>query len=164
MASDAPDLATVLARLLDDEARLQFDRFTNDDAIELGLALVAAARAEGAAVTVDVRRGAQQLFHAALGGTTPDNDQWIVRKVRVVERFGHSSYYVGRSLAAKGRTIGDAYLVDEREYAAHGGAFPVTVRGVGPVGVVTVSGLPQADDHRLVVETLARLLGVAPSP
>lgn len=153
-----PDDADLPARLLADEARLQFDRFTNDDALALGLALVEAARAEGAAVTIDIRRGAQQLFHAALEGTSADNDQWVLRKARVVERFGHSSYYMGRSVAAKGRTLAEAYLVDEREYAAHGGAFPIIVRGVGPVGVVTVSGLPQADDHRLVVETLARVL------
>ena len=34
----------------------------------------------------------------------------------------------------------------------------VEVRGVGMVGTVTVSGLPQAEDHRLVVETLRDFL------
>ena len=159
MTTPADDTAVLLARLLDDEARLRFDRFTNDDALALGLALVDAARSEGAGVTIDVRRGAQQLFHVALEGTSADNDQWVIRKARVVERFGHSSYYMGRSVAAFGRTLAEAYLVDEREFGAFGGAFPIIVRDVGPVGVVTVSGLAQGDDHRLVVETLARVLG-----
>jgi len=48
----------------------------------------------------------------------------------------------------------EKYGVSEADFAAHGGAFPIVVRGVGPVGVVTVSGLPQLDDHRLVVEVL----------
>ena len=148
----------LLAQLLDDEARLVFTRFTNDDALALGLALVEAARAEGAKVTIDIRRGPQQLFHVALPGTSADNDQWVARKARVVERFGHSSFYMGRSVAAKGRTLAEAYELDGRDFAGHGGAFPIIVRDVGPVGVVTVSGLPQADDHRLVVETLARFL------
>jgi uncharacterized protein (UPF0303 family) len=38
------------------------------------------------------------------------------------------------------------------------GAFPVLVRGVGMLGTVTVSGLPQADDHRLVVDVLRAFL------
>ena len=63
-----------------------------------------------------------------------------------------------RRLAVRGRTLGADQGVDPALYAAHGGSFPVRVRGVGVVGTVTVSGLPQADDHALVVEALERLL------
>jgi uncharacterized protein (UPF0303 family) len=96
------------------------------------------------------------LFHAALPGSTADNDAWIERKVRVVERFGASSYLVGRRLAAKGQELGASLGVDPARFAAHGGAFPVRVLNVGVVAVVTVSGLPQADDHALVVEAIER--------
>jgi uncharacterized protein (UPF0303 family) len=146
----------LIAELEAQEQRLVLDRFDNDDAWALGCLLVEAARERGLAITVDVRRGGQQLFHAALPGTTPDNDRWIERKVRVVERLHASSYLVGRRLAARGKTFDAAYGVDEADYATHGGAFPVRVRNVGVVGVVTVSGLPQADDHALVVEVLGR--------
>ncbi|MFG2036959.1 heme-degrading domain-containing protein [Dactylosporangium sp. NPDC048998] len=141
------------------EERLQFDRFDNDDAWALGSMLVEAARERALAITIDVRRGGQQLFHAALPGTTPDNDRWIERKIRVVERMHASSFLVGRRLAAKGAAFDAGYGVDPAQYAAHGGAFPIRVRNVGVVGVVTVSGLPQADDHALVVEVLSRFLG-----
>ena len=43
---------------------------------------------------------------------------------------------------------------------SHGGSFPITVDGVGCIGVVTVSGLPQRDDHELVVEALAACCGI----
>jgi uncharacterized protein (UPF0303 family) len=147
-----------LAALLAEEDELQFTRFDNDTAWELGNALVEHARAEQVGVTIDIRRGDQQLFHFALPGTAADNDAWIERKVRVVYRFGHSSFYVGSSLRESARTIEQAYLLPESEYAAHGGAFPVIVRDVGVVGVVTVSGLPQEEDHRLVVAVLREFL------
>ncbi|MCU0259459.1 MAG: heme-degrading domain-containing protein [Ilumatobacteraceae bacterium] len=148
----------LLRALADDERRLRFSSFTNDDAIALGLALLDAARQEQAPVAIDVRRNGQQLFHAALDGTSADNDEWIRRKCNVVDRFGHSSFYVGTLCRVQGGTIEEVFGVDPREYADHGGAFPVIVHGVGVVGTVAVSGLPQADDHRLVVEVLERLL------
>lgn len=148
----------LLARLLAEEEELQFAAFTNETAWELGHALVDAAHRGGLSVTVDIRRGEQQLFHYALPGTAADNDAWIERKNRVVRRFGHSSFYVGSKHRIDGTDFAERELVDPREYAAHGGAFPVIVRGVGVVGTVTVSGLPQADDHALVVEALGRFL------
>ena len=144
--------------LLAQEAELQFQRFDNDTALALGQALVAAARQAGLAVTVDIRRGEQQLFHAALEGTAADNDAWIERKNRVVRRFGHSSFYVGTLLG--GATMEEKFLLDGSRFAAHGGAFPVIVRDVGMVGTVTVSGLPQAEDHGLVVAVLRDFLGL----
>jgi uncharacterized protein (UPF0303 family) len=146
--------------LLAQEDELQFLRFDHDTAWALGQALVAAAREGGLAVTVDIRHGDQQLFHAALAGTAADNDAWIERKNRVVRRFGHSSFYVGTMLALDGASIEEKFLLDPTLYAAHGGAFPVIVRDVGVVGTVTVSGLPQAEDHRLVVAVLREFLGL----
>jgi uncharacterized protein (UPF0303 family) len=152
--------AGLLETLLCQEDRLQFDAFTNDTALELGTRMVEAARAEGKAVTIDIRRNRQQLFHAALAGTSPDNDAWIRRKNRVVNRFGHSSFYVGRRYALRGTTIRESALLDETLYAPHGGAFPVIIRDVGVVGTITVSGLPQEEDHAFVVRMIAAHLGV----
>jgi uncharacterized protein (UPF0303 family) len=150
----------LLGRLAEQEERLTFERFDNDDAWALGRGLVELAAGRGLPVAVDIRRGRQQLFHAGLPGSTADNDAWIRRKVRVVERFGASSYLVGRRLAAKGQELDAGLGVDPARFAAHGGAFPVRVRNVGVVAVVTVSGLPQAEDHALVVEAIeAHLAG-----
>jgi uncharacterized protein (UPF0303 family) len=152
------DLAGLISRLERDEQRLVFARFDNADAWHLGCLLVDLATGRDLPIAVDIRRGTQQLFHAALPGSTADNDAWILRKVRVVERYGASSYLVGRRLAAKGQALDASMGVDPARYAAHGGAFPVRVPEVGVVGVVTVSGLPQADDHALVVEAVDTFL------
>ena len=143
-----------LDELAAEEAELQFSAFTEDDAWTLGRAMVATARAAGAPVAIDITRHGHQLFHAALPGSSPDNDRWIERKARVVDRFGHSSLYMRTLCARDGSTLEEEFLLDGREFAAHGGAFPLLVRGVGPVGTVVVSGLPQVDDHRMVVTAL----------
>lgn len=145
-------------QLADQEERLQFTRFDNDTALALGQQLLTAARERGLPVTISVRRNGQRLFHAALAGTSADNDAWIDRKSRVVDRYGHSSFLVGTQFRAKGGSFEADSRLDPDEYAAHGGVFPVIVRGVGPVGTVGVSGLPQAEDHAFVVEQLELFL------
>ena len=148
------DAAPSLAELAAEEQDLQFTRFTNDDAWDLGAALVAAGRERGLPIAVDITRNRHQLFHAALAGATPDNDSWIRRKTAVVDRFGHSSLYVRQSSIERGTTFEAEFGLDPASFAAHGGAFPVLVRDVGPVGAVVVSGLPQVEDHRMVVAAL----------
>jgi uncharacterized protein (UPF0303 family) len=143
-----------LADLAAEEAELQFTSFTNDDAWELGCALVASARAAAAPVAIEIVRNGHRLFSAALTGATPDNAAWIERKSRVVHRFGHSSLLVRQDSVERGTTFEAEFGLDPSRYAAHGGGFPVLVRDVGPVGVVTVSGLPQLEDHRMVVAAL----------
>jgi uncharacterized protein (UPF0303 family) len=157
-ATAPDDIAHTIARVEAEEHELVFTRFDNDDAWRLGCLLVELAQERSLAVTVDIRRGPQQLFHAAMPGTTPDNDSWIERKVRVVERFGASSYLVGLRARRKGITFAAQHDLPLQEYAAHGGCFPVRVRDVGVVGTVTVSGLPQVEDHALVVEGIRSFL------
>ncbi len=153
------DAFPALADLLAEEDELQFTSFTNDDAWELGSALVATARERGLPVAVSVVRNGHRLFLAALTGATPDNEQWILRKERVVARFGHSSLAVRQASVERGTTFEEEFGLDPQLYAAHGGCVPVVVRSVGPVGTVTVSGLPQVEDHRTVVAALRARLG-----
>jgi uncharacterized protein (UPF0303 family) len=153
-----PEITPPLEELEAQERHLVFSRFTFEDAWALGSLLVDLARERQAPVAIDIHRAGQQLFHAALPGSTPDNDAWIARKRRVVERYGSASYLVGARFRAKGTTFEDSSRLDPDEYAAHGGSFPITVDGVGVVGSVTVSGLPQLEDHRMVVEALEEFL------
>ena len=148
----------LLKDLLQQEDEIQFSSFNNDMAFAVGTALLDAARGKDKPITIDIARNGQQLFHFAMQGTSRDNDVWVQRKNNVVNRFGHSSFYMGISLKSKGQTIEEKYLISSSEYAAHGGAFPLIIQGVGVVGTITVSGLPQEEDHELVVTTLKRFL------
>ena len=152
------DYAGMLAALAREEEELQFTAFSNGDALALGLRLVERARESGKAVTVDITRNGHQLFHHAMAGTTPDNANWVRRKNNVVQRYGRSSWHVGTQYRGKGKTFEADSGADPADFAAHGGAFPLALRGTGVIGTVTVSGLPQAEDHALVTSVLRAYL------
>ncbi|WP_226598944.1 heme-degrading domain-containing protein [Streptomyces violascens] len=146
-----------MAALESEQRRLVLRHFTYEDAWELGVLLRTLAVEREAPVAIDVRHGARQVFRCALPGSSADNDAWIDRKRRVAERYAAPSFLVGARFRAKGTTFEESSRLDADSFAAHGGSYPVTVEGVGVVGTVTVSGLPQAEDHALVVEALWRL-------
>jgi uncharacterized protein (UPF0303 family) len=148
----------ILRQLLDEEQELQFTSFNEAAAWKIGSSMVERCVKDNLPVTIDITRGDRQVFHASLKGASVDNDEWVKRKVRLVNRFGHSSFYMGQLLKSKGKTIEQAYLLSESDYAPHGGCFPVIVRNTGMVGTITVSGLPQEEDHKLVVESIRAFL------
>jgi len=148
-----------LRRIALQEERLKFDAFDAGAAWELGLALKAAGDARKHPIIVDIRLHGMPLLSFALPGSAPDNFDWARRKRNVVLRFHRSSYAIGLKLAVEGKTLADLGALPERDYAAHGGSVPIIVKGTGCVGAVTVSGLPQRDDHRVVVEAMAEVLG-----
>ncbi|MBL0344879.1 heme-degrading domain-containing protein [Candidatus Villigracilis affinis] len=148
----------ILKQLLQVEQELQFTSFNETTAWQIGSQMVEHAMHEKLPITIDITRGQHQLFHASMPGTAADNDEWVKRKVRLVNRFGHSSFYMGQMLKHKGKTIEQSYLISESEFAPHGGCFPIIVKGTGMVGTITVSGLPQEEDHKLVVESIRAFL------
>lgn len=155
------DLSKDLALITRQEAELVFAAFDAETAWRLGLFLRELAVARGHSIVVDIRRFGQPyqpLFYTALPGTTPDNARWVQRKSNVVARFHRSSYQLGLYLKHNNTTVTEKYSLPEADYATHGGSFPIHVAGAGIIGSITVSGLPQREDHNLVVEALCNEL------
>jgi uncharacterized protein (UPF0303 family) len=138
MTSEAPDL----------------DHFDLDDAWRLGTTLAERCRGQGLPVTIGIHVGEQRVFHAALPGTSADNDSWVDRKSRVVRRFGCSSHEV-HDRYAKGDPdrFFSTFALSPSQYVPAGGAVPIRVRGT-LVGVLAVSGLESSEDHELAVSAL----------
>jgi uncharacterized protein (UPF0303 family) len=141
------------------ERELHLPRLDAKLAWDLGSRIRSMALERGLTLVVDVRRFGQPLFYAALDGTTPDNVEWVRRKSNVVARFHRSSYAVGLTQKSKGTSLHERYGLPVADYASDGGSFPLIVEGAGIVGSATVSGLPQRDDHNLVVEALCAMTG-----
>lgn len=154
--AESLDLESILA----DERRLQFDDFTNAEGIKLGLALLNAAQTRSLIVAVEVQLiNGLSVFHGALDGAQPLFDEFAARKVRTVVRWQHASLFLSRTLARSGRSFVEEFGIEEgTAYTRFGGGFPIAVRGAGIVGAVSVSGLSEEEDHRLVIETLSALL------
>lgn len=142
------------AEVLAQEQRLSLPSCSYDDCLAIGRWLLDRATERNLVVTIEVWRGPRLVFRAACEGTSAHNDLYLAGKRRVVEHFGHASMYERVRHQAAGTTFEVATSLRFPDYAPHGGGFPLIVRGTGPVGVVLVSGLPQQDDHALIVEAL----------
>ena len=80
-------LAALIGRLLTEIEELQFESFSKDDALDLGLRLVELGRQRAHPIAIDITKGEQVLFHAALEGATPDNDRRIKAKQPTAARY-----------------------------------------------------------------------------
>jgi uncharacterized protein (UPF0303 family) len=151
-------IADDLAILEQQEQLLRFTSFNPETAWELGCILRTLLMERLAGGTIEIELANHLLFACATPTSNPGQADWIRRKRNVVHRFGRSSYAIGRILESNNETLQSRHGLNAADYAAHGGGFPILLEGTGPVGSVVMSGLPQRDDHNLVVSALAKIL------
>jgi uncharacterized protein (UPF0303 family) len=158
MSAAAVSPANDLPILEEQEKQLRFIAFNADTAWQLGSLLRSALLERKAGGSIEIEIAGQLLFACTTPGATPGQADWIRRKRNTVHRFARSSYAVGRTLENTSETMQTRHGLELADFAAHGGGFPIWLEGTGPIGTVVVSGLPQRDDHNLVVDALATLL------
>ena len=154
------DITTDLAKIAVQEERLRFTAFDEDTAWTLGSLLRTKVKARGAAVVIEIRLARETVFFCAMPGTAPANADWARRKRNTVELLNRSSYATGLALLQEQSSLESKMGLPTRDFASHGGSFPIFVADVGRIGTVTVSGLPQREDHAVVVQALAGMCGV----
>jgi uncharacterized protein (UPF0303 family) len=155
------DYARDLARIALQEERLQFERFDADVAWEIGTYLRNAAAKQGKAIAIDITLAGMPLFFHSMSGTSPSNADWIRRKKNTVGRVHKSSYSIGLGYQQSNGTLHERTGLPLADYVAAGGCFPIRLKGSAALlGTITVSGLPERDDHELVVAALAHHLGI----
>ena len=152
-------VAEDIAKIKLQEETLRFKSFNEDDAWALGSQMQQMAATRKLPLVIDIRLGDRQMFYVAQPGTVIDNGEWIRRKANSVKRFQKSTYCLNRETDASGKPFGAMLGIDTMHFANHGGGFPLHVIGTGVVGSITVSGIPQRDDHGFVVENLCKYLG-----
>jgi uncharacterized protein (UPF0303 family) len=131
---------------------------TQAEALEIGDIAVALGRGRKAPIAIEVKMGAWSVFHASLPGSTPENDSWIARKARVVLATGRSTMAERVDAEERGVNWYEEKGLSEELHAIHGGALALNVSGLGCVGALIISGLPQVDDHLFAVEVVTEFL------
>lgn len=160
MNSNTPNAADDLLVLEKQEKLLHLPSFDANAAWALGSALRAAAMERKAGCSAEIELAGHLLFACATPGATAGQANWIRRKRNTVHHFARSTYAVGRKLERDGGTLMSKHALSEVDYAAHGGGFPLWLAGTGPVGSIVFSGLPQREDHNIVVEAMSTFLGI----
>lgn len=141
------------------EARtLMLPSLTQAEALEIGEIACTIGRDRALPIAVEVRLKEWIVFHASLPGSTPNNDAWIARKARVTMATGNSTMYERVLAEEQGIDWYASKGLSEEIHAIHGGALALNVTGVGFVGILLISGLPQVQDHLLGVEIITEFL------
>mgnify|MGYP001256729182 FL=1 len=153
--STADDIAAIARQ----ESELVFDRFDEATAFALGAAIRDRAIAENLPIVVDIQTWDRPLFYAAMPGSAGANANWARRKRNTVRLYLKSTYRLVLEKARPDRTFPPGDGLDPADYVLAGGGFPIRVRSAGVIGVIAVSGLPERQDHAVVVDALCDLLG-----
>jgi len=143
--------------LLEQQAGLELPAFNYAAAWTLGLRLRDMAAERELPVGIEISHGATPVFSILMPGATSDNLDWLRRKRAVALRFQHSSLYMRLLCESKSVDFHTRYRLSREDFAASGGGVPIFVSGVGVVGAAAVSGLPDVEDHQLVISAMRRL-------
>ncbi|CAC9895142.1 unnamed protein product [Aureobasidium pullulans] len=149
---------TDLSAISQIDTSILFPTFTVPDAWDLGCLLRSRLSTfpSPTVISITLANGTPLFYTAVHPGITPDNSHWVARKSATVLRFGTSTWYMHNKFQGDEKAFAEKYCLQERakEYAIHGGGFPVRVKGVeGVVAVIVVSGLKQQQDHQIIVQT-----------
>ncbi len=154
MDHDGADASPTLEAVERQERELVLPRADLASLYALGRRMADTAVERGLPVLIQIRFGERLVFVAALPGSTASNHDWAERKARLALWFERSSLGVRLANERDGQDVHVRHSLPPERFAAHGGAFPLRVAGVGMIGTIVVSGLPQLEDHAFAVEML----------
>lgn len=152
------DIQKKIKQLESEQKDLVLTSFTNEEACNMGIKMYQKALQEKKTIVISITKNRQQIFYAAIEGTSKNNDDWVRRKENTVYYFGKSSYEMKLYMDLKQDDLWNRYGIEKSDYAQAGGSVPVVIAGVGMVGTVTVSGMAQEEDHAFVTEALKTLV------
>jgi uncharacterized protein (UPF0303 family) len=121
----------------------------------LGLRALELAQAAGHPISIAVRLTGRTVFHVAMDGSAPIHDDWIMKKVRVVEKFHKSTLLVRAEAEEKGQDFHGTHGGTSLEWSPAGGAVCLRDPALTFRGVLAVSGLVQLTDHEFCREVLS---------
>lgn len=134
--------------------KIEIDKFSNAIALDMGLKIIELANARHQKVAVQIDRLNHTVFLYVGDGLPADKHNWLRRKTNIAKHFEESSLGIKHDLIGGNMSLDKTFMLNEKDYLAKGGEIPIFVKNAGMVGVVTVSGLSDEDDHQIIVDAL----------
>jgi len=147
-----------LEELAAEQEALRLDSFDYDFAWAFGTLMRAKASADRAPVAIEIAHGSDLVFSSLLPGATPDNSDWAARKRAVAQRFHRSSLAMRIEAEKLGYDFNRRFRLADHLFVASGGGVPLILKGGTLIGTAGVSGLPDVEDHSLIITALRELL------
>ncbi|MDR2513582.1 MAG: heme-binding protein [Christensenellaceae bacterium] len=158
----ADDYREVIEIIRQQEEKLVFDAFSQDDSLKLGLKIIETVLDQykkGVSVRIDLN--GITVFSHLMGRAGLGNEWWMRKKMNACQKYGTSSFRAYLEIEYAGKLEEYPWAANQGNYALRGGCFPIQVKGEGTIGYAMVSGLPQANDHQLIADSIAALQGKA---
>ena len=134
--------------------QIELDSFSNRTAFEMASKIIELAKNRNQNIAVEIMRLNQTIFLYVDDNLPADKHNWLRRKANVAKQFEESSLSVKNDLKEGNMTLEKTFGLDEKDFIAKGGSIPIFIKNVGMVGVITVSGLHDEEDHKIIIDAL----------
>ncbi len=134
--------------------QIELDSFSNRTAFEMASKIIELAKNRNQNIAVEIMRLNHTIFLYVDDNLPADKHNWLRRKANVTKQFEESSLSVKNDLKEGNMTLEKTFGLDEKDFIAKGGSIPIFIKNVGMVGVITVSGLHDEEDHKIIIDAL----------
>ena len=134
--------------------KIELDSFSNRMALDMGLKIIALAESRNQHIAVEICRLNHSIFLYVDDKLPVDKHNWLRRKANVAKQFEESSLNVKNDLELGRMTLEKTFGLDEKDFLAKGGSIPIFVKNAGMIATITVSGLHDEEDHKIIIEAL----------
>ena len=134
--------------------RIELDGFSNRTAMEMGLRIIDLAKSRNQHIAVEISRLNHTIFLYVDDELPVEKHNWLRRKANVAKQFEESSLSVKNDLKEGNMTLEKTFGLDEKNFLAKGGSIPIFIKNAGMIATITVSGLHDEEDHKIIIDAL----------
>jgi uncharacterized protein (UPF0303 family) len=134
--------------------KIKLDSFSNKIALEIGLTIIDLAKSRNQHIAVEICRLNHCVFLYVDDSLPEDKHNWLRRKANIAKQFEESSLSVKNELKVGNMTLDKTFALDEKDFLAKGGSIPIFVKNAGMIATITVSGLHDEEDHKIIIDAL----------
>lgn len=132
--------------------KIELDNFSNQMALEMGMAILDLAKDRNQKIAIEIARLNHTIFLHVADTLPNDKHNWLIRKANVAKHFEESSLSVKSDLIQGSMTLEKTFGLDGKDFLAKGGSIPLFVKVAGMVATITVSGLQDEEDHKIIID------------